>query len=72
MRAARTLTAIVGIAQGLIGIATLILAFLLYFNLLDVQAMLNVSVELLPLSLLILCVFGFFSLTSGFFLLYEG
>jgi hypothetical protein len=72
MKVKRISAAIVGITQSAIGIAAVILAFLLYFNFLDIQAMLNVSVELLPLNLLILGVFGFFSLISGFFLLYEG
>ena len=71
MKAERISATIVGITQGAIGVATVILAFFLYFNFLDIQAMLNVPVELLPLSLLILTVFGLFSLISGFFLLYE-
>lgn len=71
MNAKRISATIVGITQGAIGAATVILAFFLYFNFLDIQAMLNVPVELMPFSLLILSVFGFFSLISGFFLLYE-
>ena len=72
MKTKKTLAAIVGLTQGAIGIAAIALAALLYFNLLDFQAVLNVPVELLPLNLLILGVFGFFSLISGFLLLYEG
>lgn len=72
MRAKRALVAMVGITQGATGIAAIILAFFLHFDFLGFRAMLEVSVELLPLNLLILIVFGLFSLISGFFLLYEG
>ena len=68
----RILVAIVGIAQGAIGVLAGVLACILYFNFLGVQTTLNVSVELLPLYLLILGVFSFFSVVSGFFLIYEG
>ncbi|MCK5563260.1 hypothetical protein KAI30_03725 [Candidatus Bathyarchaeota archaeon] len=71
MRVKRILVAIVGIAQGAIGGLAGILAYILYFNFLDVQTTLNVSAELLPLYLLILSVFGFFSVISGFFLIHE-
>ena len=71
MRVKRILVAIVGIAQGAIGGLAGILAGILYFNFLDVQTTLNVSAELLPLYLLILSVFGFFSVISGFFLIHE-
>jgi len=68
----RILVAIVGVAQGAIGLLAGVLACILYFNFLGVQTTLNVSVELLPLYLLILGVFSFFSVVSGFFLIYEG
>lgn len=71
MRVKRILVAIVGITQGAIGGLAGILAYILYFNFLDVQTTLNVSAELLPLYLLILSVFGFFSVISGFFLIHE-
>lgn len=71
MRIKRILVAIVGIAQGAIGVLAGILVCILYFNFLDVQTTLNVSAELLPLYLLILSVFGFFSVISGFFLIHE-
>jgi len=71
MRVRRILVTIVGIAQGAIGVLAGILAFILYFNFLGVQTTLNVSAELLPLYLLILSVFSFFSVISGFFLIHE-
>jgi len=71
MKVKRIITVIVGLTQGAIGILALFLVGLLYLNFLDFQTMLNVSIELLPLSLLILSVFGLFSVISGFFLLHE-
>jgi membrane associated rhomboid family serine protease len=71
MRVRRILVTIVGIAQGAIGVLAGILACILYFNFLGVQTTLNVSAELLPLYLLILTVFSFFSVINGFFLIHE-
>lgn len=71
MRVRRILVTIVGIAQGAIGVLAGILACILYFNFLGVQTTLNVSAELLPLDLLILTVFSFFSVINGFFLIHE-
>ena len=68
----RILVAIVGVAQEAIGLFAGVLAFILYFNFLGVQTTLNLSVELLPLYLLTLSVFSFFSVISGFFLIHEG
>ena len=68
----RILVAIVGIAQEGLGVLAGILACILYFNFLGVQTTLNVSAEHLPFYLLILSVFSFFSVISGFFLIHEG
>jgi membrane associated rhomboid family serine protease len=68
----RILVTIVGVVQGAIGLLAGFLACILYFNFLGVQTTLNVSTELLPLYLLILGVFSFFSVTNGFFLIHEG
>ena len=72
MRVRRILVTIVGVAQEAIGVLAGVLACILYFNFLGVQTTLNVSTELLPLYLLILSVFSFFSVTNGFFLIHEG
>ena len=72
MRVRRILVAIIGVAQGAIGVCAGILACILYFNFLGVQTTLNVPAEFLPLYLLILSVFSFFSVMSGFFLIHEG
>ncbi|MFB0514738.1 MAG: hypothetical protein ACETVQ_04090 [Candidatus Bathyarchaeia archaeon] len=71
MKAKRILVVIVGMTQGAIGMLALILTCILYFNFLNIQTTLNVSAELLPLSLLILSIFGFFSVMSGLFLIHE-
>lgn len=70
MNAKRILVVIVGMTQGAIGMLALILTCILYFNFLNIQTMLEVSAELLPLSLLILSIFGFFSVMSGLFLIH--
>ncbi|MFQ5999814.1 MAG: hypothetical protein ACE5J6_03450 [Candidatus Bathyarchaeia archaeon] len=71
MRVKRILVAIVGIAQSAMGVLSFILACILYFDFLGIQTTLNVPAELLPLYLLILSVFGFFSIINGFFLVHE-
>jgi len=71
MKARRVLAIIVGMTQGAIGLLAFVLVCVLYFNFLNSQTMLNVAAELLPLSLLILSVFGFFSVISGLFLIHE-
>jgi uncharacterized membrane protein YozB (DUF420 family) len=71
MKIRRTLTAITGIAQEIIGVLSAVLAVLLFFSILEVQTVFNVPTELLPLYLLILCLFSIFSILSGFFLIRE-
>lgn len=65
------MTAITGIAQGAIGVLSAVLAVLLFFNILEVQTLFNVPSELLPLYLLIFCLFSVFSILSGLFLIRE-
>ena len=67
----RILSAIFGIAQGIIGVLSLVLAVLLFLNILEVQTVFNAPTELLPLYLLILGLFSAFSVISGFFLIRE-
>jgi hypothetical protein len=71
MKAKKALAVFVGLTQSAIGVAAVILAFLLYSDFFGFRAMLNVSEGLLPFNLWILVAFGFFSLLSGFFLFYE-
>ncbi|NIV43497.1 hypothetical protein GWN49_01165 [Candidatus Bathyarchaeota archaeon] len=71
MKARRALVAAVGLIQTVIGMTAIILACTIYYNFLNIQSLLGVSVELLPVSLLILGVPGFFLIASGFFLLQD-
>ena len=72
MKIRRILTAITGVAQGVIGVLSGVLAVMLFLNLLEVQTIFNLPSELLPLYLLILGLFSFFSVISGYFLIREG
>jgi hypothetical protein len=71
MKIRRILTAITGVAQGVIGVLSGVLAFMLFLNLLEVQTIFNLPSELLPLYLLILGLFSLFSVISGYFLIRE-
>lgn len=71
MKARRALVAAVGLIQTIIGMTAIILACTIYYNFLNIQSLLGVSVELLPVSLLILGVPAFFLIASGFFLLQD-
>jgi hypothetical protein len=71
MEIRRTLVAIVGITQSILAVLTVLFALILYFNFFDIRTLLNVAVESPGLHALALFVFGFFSLVSGLFLIYE-
>jgi hypothetical protein len=71
MEIRRILTAIIGIAQGVIGVLCGVLVVMLVLNLIEVQTVFNVPPELLPLYLLILGLFSVFSIISAFFLIRE-
>jgi len=62
---------VVGVAQSGIGVLAIIFGYILYYNLFDIQGMLNVSVQNVPLYILFLFIFGLLSVISGFFLIYE-
>ena len=71
MRPRRILGAIVGTVQGLIGVLAVIFAYILYIDFFGLQAWLDITAEFLPLYMLALIVFGFFSIMSGLFLITE-
>ncbi len=72
MRARKILVMVVGTAQTVVGVLAVIFVYVLYLDFLGVRTRLNVSGELAPLYLLVLIVFGFFSIMGGFFLIHEG
>jgi multisubunit Na+/H+ antiporter MnhB subunit len=61
---------IVGVTQGVIGALAVIFAYLLYSNNFGLQDRLNISGDL-PLYLLVLILFGLFSIISGFCFICE-
>ena len=71
MEIRRIVTAVTGIAQSSIGVLSAALAVLLFFDILEVQAVFSVPAELLPLYLLFLGLFSVFSVLSGLFLIRE-
>ena len=72
MKIRRILTAATGIAQEVVGVLSIVLALMLYLNILEVQTVFNVPSELLPLYLVILGMFSLFSGISGLYLIREG
>lgn len=71
MKGRKILGTVVGMAQGVIGVSAIVFAYVFYRNLFDVQTRLGVSAEWVPLYMLFLFIFGFFSIISGFFLIHE-
>jgi len=66
-----TLAIIVGLMQSAIAGLVLIFACSLYFNFFGAQGQLNGQIESCHFHVLVLLVFGFFSIVSGVFLVYE-
>lgn len=58
-----------GLAQSFIGSLTTVFAYLLYYNFIDVQTVLDVPQKDVVLYMLVLIVFGLLSIISGLFLL---
>ena len=71
MKKRKIISGIVGIIQIAIGIAFLILTFLLFTGFIEVQTIFNNTNEILPVYLLVLGLISFFSITSGIFLVRE-
>lgn len=72
MRIRRVLIEVIGVAQEAIGLLSAIFAVLLFYDVVRVQAVFSLPAGFLPLYLLILVVFSFFSILSGLFLIREG
>jgi len=71
MKIRKIIVTFFGIMQEVIGIATISFAYILYYNFLGVQVSLNIPEQHVPFYLLLLFIFGFISIISGFFLLHE-
>lgn len=71
MEKRRIFSAILGILQSIIGILLAILVVLLFFDSFDVRTIFNITVELLPIYLIVFGLFSTFSLINGFFLIRE-
>jgi hypothetical protein len=67
----RILSAIFGVAQGIIGISSAVLAVMLFLNMVEIQTVFNLPSEFLPLCLLVLVLFGAFSIINGLLLIRE-
>ena len=72
MKIRRILTAITGIIQEVVGVLSMVLAVMLFLNILELQTIFNLPSELLPLYMLILVIFSLFSVISGLYLIREG
>jgi len=66
-----TLAIVVGLMQSVIAALVFIFACSLYFNFFGVQGQLNGAIESCHFHVLVLLVFGFFSIIGGLFLVYE-
>jgi len=66
-----TLAIVVGLMQSVTAALVFIFACCLYFNFFGVQERLNVTAESCHIHVLVLLVFGFLSIISGVFLVYE-
>jgi hypothetical protein len=72
MKVSGVLAVIIGVVQGAIGVADMVLALIFYFSILDVQTIFNLPPELLPFYLVVLVLFGLFSIISGGYLIRGG
>ena len=65
------LAAVVGTLQVAIGVLAVIFAYVLYHNFFDVQGLIDILEENVPVYMLLLFVFGLVSIVSGFLLIHE-
>ena len=71
METRRIYSAIVGLAQSVMGVLAGASGVLFGFDIVDIQELLSVPLELKPINLLILGLFSVFSIISGFFLIRD-
>ncbi len=71
MRIRKFVVTFFGVTQEAIGALAIVFAYVLYYNILDIRTNLEIPLEHVPVYLLLLFVFGFISILSGFFLIRE-
>jgi hypothetical protein len=71
LTAKRTLSKALGITQTTIGGATMVFAFLLYFNTLNMQTVMGITEMSVELYLWAFIIYGILSIISGIFLTFE-
>lgn len=71
MKVKKIIVTFFGIMQEVIGVLAIVFAYALYYNLLDVRVGLNIPEKHVSFYLLLLFIFGFISIVSGFFLIHE-
>jgi len=71
MNAKRILSKIVGVTQTAIGGIIIIFAFLLFYNIFNIQGIFGFASEAIGLYLWAFIIFGLLSVISGLFLFYE-
>jgi multisubunit Na+/H+ antiporter MnhB subunit len=67
----RKISIFIGLTQGVLGALSTTFAYVLYYNLFDIQTLLSVPQSDVLLYMLVLIVFGLLSITSGLFLTNE-
>jgi hypothetical protein len=71
MNAKRILSKIVGVTQTAIGGIIMLFAFLVFYNIFNIQTVLGFAEEAIGLYLWAFIIFGLLSVISGLFLFYE-
>ncbi|MCW4033999.1 MAG: hypothetical protein NWF03_01400 [Candidatus Bathyarchaeota archaeon] len=68
----RWIGAVAGFTQAIIGLLSAFFAVVLFLEVIDLQAVFSLPSELLPICVLVLILFGVFSILNGLFLIREG
>lgn len=71
MNAKRIFSKIVGLTQTAIGASIMLFAFLVFYNIFNIQTVLGFATEAIGLYLWAFIIFGLLSVISGLFLFYE-
>jgi len=73
MRARRALVTLMGALQSIIGMLVIVFAYLIYYDppFFQARSILNIQIENIAFFIFLLSIIGFFSLLSGFLIIYE-